>query len=77
MLHGSIQFFLGYVVSTLLLAALEEPACMKFLRERGGTPLFRGAGALMLFSLALLPLLASLTLSLFSALTLLQAVFVT
>lgn len=57
-------FYMGYVVPTVILAAIQEPIRLQMLMEFGGSPIFHNGKVTLLYSLALLPILAILTLDL-------------
>ena len=72
--NTSLSLFIGLLCPTIFLAALEEPIRLRFLSERGGTPLFSSTKTTLAYCLAMLPLYAVLVVALVSAVAILAAV---
>jgi hypothetical protein len=70
-----ILSFLGFLVPTLILAAVEEPSRAFVLMHFGGTPFYHSAKALLLFTVSILPLVAALNFELIATATLLFSYF--
>lgn len=70
-----ILSFVGFLVPTLILAAVEEPSRAFVLMRFGGTPFFHSTKTLLLFTLSVLPLVAALDFELISTATLLYKYF--
>jgi hypothetical protein len=63
--------FVGFLVPSLILAAVEEPSRAFVLMRYGGTPFYHSAKTLLLFTFAILPFVAALNFELIATLTLL------
>ena len=55
-----LAIVLGYFAPTLILVAYEETTRLEALMQFGGSPIFHGSKVLLLYSLILLPLIASI-----------------
>ena len=66
-----ILSLLGFIVPTLILAAIEEPSRNFVLMRFGGTPFYHSAKTNLLYTLGLLPIVGALNFELISTATLL------
>jgi hypothetical protein len=66
-----ILSFVGFLLPSLVLAGVEEPSKAFVLMRYGGTPFYHSAKTLLLYTLAILPLVAALNFELIATVLLL------